>query len=39
MGINVRFLGPITPLGGILLMAAWLVLLVKISTAKASKEM
>ncbi len=33
-GVNVRFLGPITPLGGILLMAAWLVLLVKIVQLK-----
>jgi uncharacterized membrane protein YgdD (TMEM256/DUF423 family) len=29
LGANLRFLGPITPIGGIILIAAWLLLLVK----------
>jgi uncharacterized membrane protein YgdD (TMEM256/DUF423 family) len=29
LGVSLRFLGPITPLGGLLLILGWLVLLVK----------
>ena len=34
-GLNVKFLGPITPVGGLLLIAAWTVLLIKILGKKA----
>ncbi len=31
IGVNLSFLGPITPIGGLLLIAAWLLLLVKVA--------
>ena len=29
MGISMRFLGPVTPIGGLLLIAAWVVILIE----------
>lgn len=37
LGANLRFLGPITPIGGIILIAAWLLLLIK-ATRITKKE-
>lgn len=34
-GLSVKFLGPVTPLGGMLLIAAWLLLFAKILGKKA----
>ena len=34
-GIDFKFLGPITPIGGTLLIAAWSILLVKILNKKS----
>lgn len=33
-GLNVKFLGPVTPLGGMLLIAAWMLLFAKILSKK-----
>jgi len=33
-GINVKFLGPITPIGGLLIMISWLLVAVKIAQQK-----
>ena len=30
LGVSLRFLGPITPLGGVLLISAWIVLLIQL---------
>lgn len=38
IGINLKFLGPITPIGGTLLIAAWIILLVKIIRSNPKKS-
>lgn len=37
-GMNLKFLGPVTPLGGLLLIAGWLYLLLKIFQFKTLKD-
>ncbi len=34
LGVSLRFLGPITPIGGLLLMCAWLLLLIGVNKAR-----
>jgi uncharacterized membrane protein YgdD (TMEM256/DUF423 family) len=34
MGVEMKFLGPITPIGGLLLIVGWMILLVKLTSKK-----
>ena len=38
LNCNLKFLGPITPIGGCLLIAAWIVLLIAVVKDKSQKE-
>jgi uncharacterized membrane protein YgdD (TMEM256/DUF423 family) len=38
LSFNVRFLGPVTPIGGLLLIIGWAVFIYKLITSKKSEQ-